>query len=134
MNVRKCLHYVCYFRRLGNVVGMWTRLSTGRSGVRFEARARDLSLQMLQIGSGVHPATYSMGTGVLSLEVRRQGRDVDHLPPSSVEVKNESSCTFITPICLHGVDRDNFTIFTFSVIILDYITSSYRTTDEFEIS
>jgi hypothetical protein len=35
-------------------------------------------------------------------------REVNHTPPSTVEVKNEWSCTSTPPICLHGVDRENF--------------------------
>ena len=34
-------------------------------------------------------------------------RDVEHPLPSSVEVKNEWSCTTTPPIRLHGVDGDN---------------------------
>jgi hypothetical protein len=40
--------------------------------------------------------------GALSLGVKRPGREADHSPPSSVEVKNACSYTF-TPIRLHGV-------------------------------
>jgi hypothetical protein len=36
----------------------------------------------VQNSSGDHPASYPMGT-----EVKRQGREADHSPPSSVEVK-----------------------------------------------
>jgi hypothetical protein len=44
-------------------------------------------------------------------------REVDHSPPSSAEVKNEWSCISTPFICLHGMDRDNFTsFFTFKVI------------------
>lgn len=43
------------------VVGMATRLWAGRKGVRIPARARDYSVhQKDQIGSGAHPAAYSM--------------------------------------------------------------------------
>jgi hypothetical protein len=35
-----------------------------------------------------HPTSYSMGTGADFLEVKRQGREADHSPPSSAEVKN----------------------------------------------
>jgi hypothetical protein len=34
-----------------------------------------------------HPTSYSMGARALSLEVKRPGREADHSPPSSVEVK-----------------------------------------------
>jgi len=39
-------------------------------------------------GSGAYPASYPMGTGALSLGVKRPGREADHSPPSSSEVKN----------------------------------------------
>jgi hypothetical protein len=39
-----------------------------------------------QTGSGVHPHSYTMGTGGRFLGVKRQGREADHSPPSSVEV------------------------------------------------
>jgi hypothetical protein len=35
--------------------------------------------------------------------------DIDLSPPSSAKVKNEWSCITTTPVCLQGVDRDNFT-------------------------
>ena len=41
--------------------------------------------------------------------VQRPGRRVDHSPPSSPQVKNEWSYTSVTPISLHGVNRDDFT-------------------------
>jgi hypothetical protein len=41
--------------------------------------------------------------GVPSLGVKRQGRESDHLPPSSAEVKNAWSYTSTSPIRLHGV-------------------------------
>ena len=40
--------------------------------------------------------------------VKRQELDVDHLFPSNAEVK---SCTSVSSICLHGMDRDNCTFF-----------------------
>jgi hypothetical protein len=44
----------------------------------------------VQTGSGAHPAFYSMGTGGSFPGGKAQpGRDADHSPPSSAEVKNE---------------------------------------------
>jgi hypothetical protein len=48
----------------------------------------------------------------LSLEVRRTGREADHSPPSSAEVKREWNYTSTPPISLHGIYRDNFTYVT----------------------
>jgi hypothetical protein len=38
--------------------------------------------------------------------VKRAGREVDHSPPSSAEVRNEWSCTSASSRCLDGVDRN----------------------------
>ena len=46
-------------------------------------------------------------------EVKCPGRDVDYAPPCSAEVKNEWSYTSDSPMCLRGMDRDNFGFFTF---------------------
>jgi hypothetical protein len=60
-------------------------------GVRSPAGAKDFSsILCAQTGSGAHPASCTMGTGVLSAGVKaRPGRDADHSPPSSAEVVNE---------------------------------------------
>jgi hypothetical protein len=34
-----------------------------------------------------HPTSYPMGTGAVSLEVKQLGREADHSPSSSAEVK-----------------------------------------------
>jgi hypothetical protein len=55
-------------------------------GVRSQTGAEDFSSNpCVQICSGTHPASYLMGTGGKS----RPGRDADHSPPSSAEVKYE---------------------------------------------
>jgi hypothetical protein len=41
--------------------------------------------------------------GILSLGLKRPGREADHSPPSSAEVKNAWSYTSTRPIRLHGV-------------------------------
>jgi hypothetical protein len=44
----------------------------------------------IQIGYGAHPASYPMGTeGPFPGGKARPGRDADHSPPSSAEVKYE---------------------------------------------
>jgi hypothetical protein len=48
-------------------------------------------LHVVDIGSGAHPASYQKGTGgrgALSLGVKRPGREADHSPPASAEIKN----------------------------------------------
>jgi hypothetical protein len=43
------------------------------------------------------------------------GREGNHSPPSSAKIWNDWSCASTYPICLHGVDRENFT-FSLNVI------------------
>jgi hypothetical protein len=45
-----------------------------------------------------------------SQEMSRPGREVDHPPPSNIEVKNQWSYTFHPPIRLHGLDKNNLTL------------------------
>jgi hypothetical protein len=49
------------------------------------------------------PASYSMGAGALSPGVKRMGREADHSPPPSAEVKKTLSLYIHSPIRLHGV-------------------------------
>jgi hypothetical protein len=44
----------------------------------------------VQTNSEAHPASCPMGTGGLSLKVKRPGREANHSPPSGAEVKNDS--------------------------------------------
>jgi hypothetical protein len=57
----------------------------------------------LENGSGAHSASFTMIPGALSLGIKRPGREADHSPPTSVEVKNEWSYNPTPPIRLHGV-------------------------------
>jgi hypothetical protein len=67
-------------------------LTTGYTiGVRSPTGAEDFSSSLcVQTGSGAHPASYPMGTGGPFPGGKvRPGRDADHSPPSSAEVKYE---------------------------------------------
>jgi hypothetical protein len=58
------------------------------SRVRFLAGAGNFSLHhRVQYGFGAHPGSYPVGTRVLSLWVKRSGREADHSPPSTAAVK-----------------------------------------------
>jgi hypothetical protein len=59
--------------------------------VRSPTGAEDFPSSLcVQTGSGVHPASYPMATGGhFPGGEARPGRDADHSPPSSAEVKNE---------------------------------------------
>ncbi|PNF43534.1 hypothetical protein B7P43_G03911, partial [Cryptotermes secundus] len=51
----------------------------------------------VQTGSGVHPASYPMGTDSSFPGVNRPGRETHHSPPASAEVKNIWIYTFTPP-------------------------------------
>jgi hypothetical protein len=59
--------------------------------VRSPTGAEDFSSSLcVQTGSGAHPASYQTGIGGPFPGVKaRPGRDADHSPPSSAEVKYE---------------------------------------------
>jgi hypothetical protein len=57
------------------------------SGKRFSL------LHSVQIGSGAHPTSYAMGTRGSFTAVKRQGREADHLHPSSSDDKDGGSIT-----------------------------------------
>jgi hypothetical protein len=61
-----------------------------QEGREFESRQGKKKFSLLHIvqtGSGVHPTSYKLGTGVSFPGVKRQGREPDHSPPTSTEVK-----------------------------------------------
>ena len=60
---------------------------------------------------GSQPASYSMGTGVISPSIAA-GREADHSPSSIDEVSNEWSCTSTPFLRRHGVLKVNFTFYT----------------------
>jgi hypothetical protein len=61
------------------------------AGVRSPTEAEDFSSTLcIQTGSVAHPASCTVGTGgSLHGGKARPGRDADHSPPSSAEVKKE---------------------------------------------
>jgi hypothetical protein len=66
------------------------RLATGwMIGVGFPAGAGNFPLHhRVQTGSGAHPASYPMCTGGSFPGVKWPGREADHSPPSSADVKD----------------------------------------------
>jgi hypothetical protein len=59
-------------------------------------------LHVVQTGSGVHPTSSPMGIGSSLPGVKRSGREADHSPPASAEVKK--TCLYIhSPARLLGV-------------------------------
>jgi hypothetical protein len=57
------------------------------------------SLHVVQTNYGVHPASYPMGNGGSFPGIKRPGREADHSPTTSTEVKNTLIYTF-TPPCV----------------------------------
>jgi hypothetical protein len=76
-------------RRRDSAVGIATVYGLDDRGVEFEPRwGQDFSLlPVVQTGSGVHPTSCLMGRGAFSPRVKRPGREADHSPPTSAEVK-----------------------------------------------
>jgi hypothetical protein len=74
----------------GSIVSEY-RLDDRVIEVRSPTEAEDFSSSpCVQTGSGAHPASYPMGTGgSFPGGKARPGRDADHSPPSSAEIKNE---------------------------------------------
>jgi hypothetical protein len=81
------------------VIVIW--LWAGRSGDRIPAWARNVPLyQKVQTGSGAHPASYSISTAVLFLEISGRGVKLTnrlHL------MSRLTMCRAIPPIILHAV-------------------------------
>jgi hypothetical protein len=77
--------------------------------IRWLAGAKDFSpVPSGRTDSGAHPTPIQRVLEVLSTGAQRQGREVNHSPPPSAEVKNEWSCTSTLHIYLHGVDKHKF--------------------------
>jgi hypothetical protein len=77
------------------------------SGFKSRRSKKNFLSSKLPQNSEAHPITHSMGTGVLPRGIKRPGREVDHLPSSSTEVKNEWSYASTPPLRLHDAGRDN---------------------------
>jgi hypothetical protein len=73
-------------------------IRAGCLGVRVPVVAGNFSLHhRVQTCSGSYPASYQMGTRDFSMWIKRPGREADHSPLSSAEVKNAWSYTSTPP-------------------------------------
>jgi len=88
----------------GKVQCCRARLRAGWLGVRVPAVAGNFSLHRVQTIAGAHSAFYPRGTRCSFSGVKRPGREDNHSPPRSAEVKNawSSISTPNTP-SRHGV-------------------------------
>ena len=95
-----------------SAVGIVTRLRAGRSRVQILAVDKEcMSLPGMSIPAlGPTQPPLQWVTGFFP-GVEQPGLFVDNSVPFSAEVKNDWSCTSTPPICLCGVDKDNFTFF-----------------------
>ena len=91
---------------------LWSERSGDRIpvGVRFSAP--------VQTGPGVHPASYTMGTGSF-LGVKWPGRGIDHPLPSSAEFKERVELYIYSPLAFLAWSRVNFYI----TVLLGYLVS-----------
>jgi hypothetical protein len=83
--------------------------AAGRTAVvRFLAMAGDFSLlHSIKTGFGAHPASYPVGTGALSPEIKRPRHEADHSSPSSAEVKNDGAISPPPPPHTHTASWRN---------------------------
>jgi hypothetical protein len=65
----------------------------------------------VQTGLGAHPAFYIMGTGLFP-GVKRPGRGVNNLPPSSTEVKESVDLYTYSLLGLYGLFQSEFTLYS----------------------
>jgi hypothetical protein len=75
--------------RAGIAQSVLRRAAGWMTGVRFPTGVRDFSLvRSVLTDTGVHQTFNPMGTGGSLPRVKLPGREADHSPPSSTEVKN----------------------------------------------
>jgi len=79
---------------LNSSAGIATRY--GLNGPGIESRWGARFSAPVQTGSGVHPASHTMGTGSFS-GVKRPGHGVGHTPLSSTEVKDKVELYVYSP-------------------------------------
>ena len=98
-------------------VGVITWLLAGRSGVWIPVWTKCCfsSLKYPEWFWGPDSLLFDEYRGSFP-QIKRPGRETDHLSPSVAEVKNYWSYTSTYPVCLHGVDKENF-LFCLSFIV-----------------
>jgi hypothetical protein len=86
-------------------------LVAGPFAVCFLAEARDLlSIQHIRPALGTS-TSYSVAVVEPSSALKHLMHETDHLSVYYAEVTGECSCNRASPECLHGVHRDNFTLY-----------------------
>jgi len=70
------------------------------------SRSTSVFFKTIRTGFRAHPASCSVGTGILSRGLKRPGREVDRSVASSAAIMNNWGCTSIPSVYLRGVGRD----------------------------
>jgi hypothetical protein len=80
-----------------------------------------------------HPRRPAAASGPIQVfpGVEQLGCDVDCPSLSTANSKNESTYAYNLSVCLHGVDRKNFTFFLYLFLKVSDFHSSYRSNDGF---
>jgi hypothetical protein len=101
-----CNHWVTLLSR-DSSVGISTRLRAGRSGFDSWQGHEIFLFSTASIAAMESTRPHIQWVpGALSSGLKRRGRETDHSPPSSAEVKN-GWAVLPLPICLHGMVRND---------------------------
>jgi hypothetical protein len=87
----------CHLRSRGSVLGIATGygLDDSEVGVKVLVGSRNFSFHVVQASSGARPVSSAMDTVILSLAVKRPGREADH---SSTALPKSRKCGCIHPL------------------------------------
>jgi hypothetical protein len=85
-NPKELLHENAFFWLIDDLSALFVSLKAALS-VDFQLKVLVLHCHREQTGSGVNPASYKIVLRVFPW-VKQPEREVDHLPPTSAEVKN----------------------------------------------
>jgi hypothetical protein len=107
-NNGQTLRLLNHFTLFSRTVRIVMIVQDGRFGVQFLAESNYLcGLQNIQTGSGAQPASYSVST---------EGHEADHHLHLMMKLQMRSYASF-THVCLHAMDRDNFTSLYFTLSV-----------------
>jgi hypothetical protein len=81
-------------------------------------------LQIAQIGSGIHPASYSMDTRAFSSRSKAVRHKIDHSPPPRTKLKMSAVINSTSHICLHGTQEQIYLFKGIEQKVVDWIQKS----------
>jgi hypothetical protein len=95
---KTCRNYFIVRWSCDSSVGVTTGYGLEDGGVGVQVPVgQEFSFLHLQTDAGVHPTSYTVGTGGSFLGDKAPGREADHSPPASAEVKKMSLYTSTPP-------------------------------------